>query len=150
MSTDGTFELWVSIRGSLMFARYVLKDGKEISMELTELIRADPSEVSKMLRVRAKLLEEAAGGRTANLRRYNVFRWTPWGRRYDRRVNAARMHGGEVAMTVDDVGCLVSWSLFVRKHLYGDAVPLLTRRVDLSFTTNISCLSICISTMCRK
>lgn len=118
VSIDGAAKVRLGMYGSVLFARYpaaekleVSEDGKTSSpMELDTLIRADPSKVERAMKIRSKLATEASGGKHANK---NVLAWTPWVRRYNRQVDMARQHSGEVDMTIDDNGCLVSFPFLV-------------------------------------
>lgn len=82
-------------------------------MHTTTLIAASDAKVKGMLEIRERLArEEAEGGGRTTTSRSN---WTPWGRAYNRRVQRARNHAGEVKLSVDTHGCLVRIGRFLVK-----------------------------------
>lgn len=112
-SSDNSFELWPSKHGSLQFAEYItqtLAEDGEASRrkEVSTIIPASNRKVKSTLKIRAMLETELANGGHAAVETKSA--WTPWGKRYNQRVETARQHAGEVDLSVDDQGCLVSLS----------------------------------------
>ena len=107
VSADGRTAIWPTADGSIVFG---LVDGKDAASESAILVAADERRQRKIRTIRRFLREERESAGTATGEKEITRGWFARDprRRYKTDIDTARAHEGEVAMSLDDRGCVVS------------------------------------------